>query len=242
MVAAALSAGCGGAAPPTATPLPAVAAATPRPTGRPTPTVTPNAPAPSPAPASSPTLAPSPEITKEPPPAFPKGAVTAAAATEKVGKVAIVCGKVVTATYATSTRGKPTFLSLGRAYPKQLFTILIWEEDRPAFDRPPEEAFRDQWACIEGRVEDYKGVPQITSVGGDVYEPAAFVPWPKDAYDCVREGSKMDLGCETYLDVLIEIRATEAEMYSDMYKDALDDLYGDPYIDAGPGDPGFDVP
>ena len=151
--------------------------------------------------------------------------------------MAIVCGRVVTATYADTTTGKPTFLNLDKPYPNPILTIVIWQEDRPAFDGAPEEVFLNDWACIQGRVEKYSGVAQITSVGGDVMDPASFVLWTPDELECVKLGTKMGVGCETYLDVQIEIRATEAQMGQEMYEDVLDDLnnyYSDPYMDWSP--------
>lgn len=212
--------GCSAAAPalPTAA-LTATHAATAPPS--PSAPVTPSPPPPA-------TVEPTPGVTVEPSPSFPDGAMRATEAAKKVGSVATVCGKVVTATYATTSRGKPTFLNLDRPFPNQVFTIVIWEEDRPAFPGAPEVTLINNWVCIEGLVEKFRSAWQMTSVGGDIYDPASFVPWPADALDCVRQGSHMTVDCETYLDVLIEIRVVEAEQAWNDYLDALD-AQGDPY-------------
>src|SRR6266849_2261159 len=53
---------------------------------------------------------------------------TAMEAKDHIGEQATVCGKVTSTRYAATTRGKPTFLNLDKAYPSQVFTILIWGE------------------------------------------------------------------------------------------------------------------
>jgi hypothetical protein len=179
-------------------------------------------------PTPNPPPSPIPKVTTRPLPDLPKGAVTAAAAVERVNKVAIVCGVVVSANYAKGTTGRPTFLDLDEPYPDPVFTVVIWPEDRPAFARAPEKALIDEPVCIQGRVEMYQGVPQITSVGGDVMSPDDFVPWEADELDCVKRGRRMGKGCETYLDVVIEARRSQDDMYQDIYNDLVDDGLMDP--------------
>ena len=67
--------------------------------------------------------------------------ISAADAKNHVGEKATVCGKVASERTATNSRGEPTFINLDAAYPNQVFTILIWGDDRknvgtlPATDR-----------------------------------------------------------------------------------------------------------
>lgn len=86
--------------------------------------------------------------------------LTAAEAKDHVGERATVCGKVVDSRYASSSRGKPTFLNLDRPYPRQVFTAVIWGEDRAKFDEP-EETYRDKKICVTGKITSYRDVPQI---------------------------------------------------------------------------------
>lgn len=72
-----------------------------------------------------------------------------------------VCGEVVDTRYAHWARGAPTFLNFGRPYPDQVFTVVIWGDDRRRFDGRPEERFLDRRVCVEGRIETYRGTPQI---------------------------------------------------------------------------------
>jgi len=56
--------------------------------------------------------------------------ISAADAKNHVGEKATVCGKVASERTATSSRGEPTFINLDAAYPNQVFTILVWGDDR----------------------------------------------------------------------------------------------------------------
>jgi len=71
-----------------------------------------------------------------------------------------VCGKVASTRYAAATRGRPTFLNLDKAYPNQVFTVLIWGENREKFGSP-EEMYRDKQICVTGKIAEYKSAPEI---------------------------------------------------------------------------------
>jgi micrococcal nuclease len=86
--------------------------------------------------------------------------LTAAEAKDHIGEKATVCGKVASTRYATTTRGKPTFLNLDKPYPSQVFTVLIWGESREKFGAP-EEMYRDKEICVTGRITEYRNVPEI---------------------------------------------------------------------------------
>jgi hypothetical protein len=82
-------------------------------------------------------------------------------ASQYIGKTATVCGDVASATYASRSKGKPTFLNLDKPYPNHIFTAVIWIEDRSKFDNPPEVLFRGKRICVTGVVESYRNKPQI---------------------------------------------------------------------------------
>ena len=46
-----------------------------------------------------------------------------------VGTSQCVCGPVVSSNYATGSKNKPTFLNIGRPYPQDRFTVVIWERN-----------------------------------------------------------------------------------------------------------------
>lgn len=96
--------------------------------------------------------------------------VPIAEAGQHVGEVARVCGHVASAAHFAAVGGKPTFLNLDRPYPDQLFTVVIWGSNRSRFDTPPEQLFDGKSICVTGRIDTYRGKPQIV-----VEDPAQIV-------------------------------------------------------------------
>lgn len=86
--------------------------------------------------------------------------LSASEAKDHIGEQATVCGKVASARYSATTRGKPTFLNLDKLYPNQIFTALIWGENRGKFGTP-EETYRDKQVCVTGKITEYRGAPEI---------------------------------------------------------------------------------
>ena len=84
--------------------------------------------------------------------------IPASDAKNHIGEKATVCGKVASERTATSSRGEPTFINLDAAYPNQIFTILVWGDDRKNVGELPPEGSR---VCATGLVQDYHGVPEI---------------------------------------------------------------------------------
>ncbi len=97
---------------------------------------------------------------------------TAAEAADHLGELARVCGVVASARYAASVQGRPTFLNLDRAYPRQVFTVVIWGTHRRAFGAP-EKALAGRSICVTGTIEEYRGRPEIIA-----RSPAQIVPAP----------------------------------------------------------------
>jgi hypothetical protein len=98
-----------------------------------------------------------------------KAHLTAPEAKARVGETQTVCGKVVSARYAAGSKGQPTFLNLDEPYPKEIFTILIWGEDRSKFGTPETE-YRDKNVCVTGKITSYRGTPEIVAT-----EPSQIV-------------------------------------------------------------------
>ncbi|HEY1649446.1 MAG TPA: hypothetical protein VGF96_15800 [Terracidiphilus sp.] len=84
--------------------------------------------------------------------------ISAADAKNHVGGKATVCGKVAGERTATSSKGEPTFINLDVPYPNQIFTILIWGEDRQNVGTLPSEGSH---ICATGTIQEYRGVPEI---------------------------------------------------------------------------------
>jgi hypothetical protein len=83
-------------------------------------------------------------------------------APDHIGETATVCGIVASANYATRTNRQPTFLNLDQPYPRQIFTVVIWGSDRPKFGTP-EVQFMGKRLCATGKIETYKGKPEIVA-------------------------------------------------------------------------------
>lgn len=103
--------------------------------------------------------------------AIPSGAIGPFRAATKVGRYKTVCGKVKSTKYARYSSGSPTFLNLGRAYPRNPFTIVIWSEDRSRYHRAPESMFRGRTVCVRGKITRYNGTAQIIARSNKVWRP-----------------------------------------------------------------------
>jgi hypothetical protein len=88
--------------------------------------------------------------------------LTASEAKEHFGETATVCGAVVSTRYADSTKGQPTFLNLDKPYPNQVFTIVIWGDNRSKFGKP-ENDYNGKRVCVTGKVTAYAGLPEIVA-------------------------------------------------------------------------------
>ena len=93
-------------------------------------------------------------------------------AAKHVGENATVCGVVVGVNTATRSNGSPTFVNLDKAYPNQIFTILIWGTDLAKFTPAP-SSWNGKQVCVTGTIALYRNVPEI------VARDAAQVSFPK---------------------------------------------------------------
>jgi hypothetical protein len=84
--------------------------------------------------------------------------ITAAQAKAHGGENVTVCGIVASEHTAASSRGEPTFINLDSAYPNQVFTILVWGDDRKAVGELPRLKSR---LCVTGIIKEYRGLPEI---------------------------------------------------------------------------------
>lgn len=97
---------------------------------------------------------------------FAADSISPADAMKHVGEHARVCGKVVSAKYAQSSRRSPTFLNLDQPYPNQVFTAVIWGNARPRFKTAP-ELLQGYSICVSGTITLYKGRAEM-----EVSDPA----------------------------------------------------------------------
>jgi hypothetical protein len=80
-------------------------------------------------------------------------------AAKHIGEHATVCGQVASARYVVGAKGGPTLLNLDEPYPRHIFTLVIWEDDRPKFGEP--EKLNGQNVCGTGTIKEFKGKPEI---------------------------------------------------------------------------------
>jgi hypothetical protein len=67
-------------------------------------------------------------------------------------------GTVASTHYAPRSRGQPTFLNHGHAYPNEDFTAVIWGENRSQFRTP--EDLEGHRICVTGQITLYRGKPE----------------------------------------------------------------------------------
>ncbi len=76
------------------------------------------------------------------------------------GKTVTVCAKVL-GTHLTTGDKKTTYLNFGQPFPNSTFTVVIFESDLANFKYAPSEFLKDKNVCITGKVEMFKGKPEI---------------------------------------------------------------------------------
>jgi DNA/RNA endonuclease YhcR with UshA esterase domain len=97
-------------------------------------------------------------------PALAQKKLTTAEAKDHIGETATVCGNVVSTRYSPSTKGQPTFLNLDKAYPNQVFTVVIWGSNRTKFGTP-EVDYKGKRICVTGKIAEYRNLPEVTADG-----------------------------------------------------------------------------
>ena len=86
--------------------------------------------------------------------------ITPDEAAKHAGETMTVCGIVAGAKYAAQVRGGLTFIDFGKPYPNSTFTAVIFAGDRAKFGTP-EQGLRGKNVCITGKIEMFRGKPQI---------------------------------------------------------------------------------
>jgi len=115
-----------------------------------------------PVPPAAPEPSPKKETPTTPKAGLPAGAISWDKAKDYIGERTTVYGPVIGATYASSTKGQPTFLNVGENYPDPTrFTVLIWGSDRSKFSPAPEIQYKGRTIYVYGLIEDYQGSAEI---------------------------------------------------------------------------------
>ena len=124
---------------------------------------------------------PTPPIAPEPSPktdtpttpttGLPAGAISWDKAKDHIGDRTTVCGLVAGTKYGATSRGKPTWLNIGKDYPSsERFVVIIWGENRGNFPQPPESYYDGKSICVSGLIQEYEGIPQIEVTTPDQIE------------------------------------------------------------------------
>lgn len=88
--------------------------------------------------------------------------VTVEQARNFVGKTVVVEGQVTGIRFLERSERQPVFLNFGEAFPNHAFTVVIFGKDRAKFgDTPPEKLFEGRRVRVRGKIEEYRGKPQI---------------------------------------------------------------------------------
>lgn len=80
-------------------------------------------------------------------------------AKDHLGENATVCGKVADSRYV-DTGSHVTFLNFDKPFPNHTFTAFIPAANRAKFGTP-EKDYRDKDVCVTGKIQDYRGKPEI---------------------------------------------------------------------------------
>ncbi len=93
---------------------------------------------------------------------IPEGAIEWSEASQHVGEVVSVFGTVKGSKYASTSKGRPTFIDIGAGYPdKNRLTVTIWGENRGAVSPSPEAMYEGKTLCVTGEVYLYDGASNI---------------------------------------------------------------------------------
>lgn len=74
-----------------------------------------------------------------------------------IGENVVVCAEV----FEVKSTDKITFINLGAAYPNSPLTVVIFAKDTVNFKVAPAAMYGSKKICITGKLQDYKGKPQI---------------------------------------------------------------------------------
>ena len=100
--------------------------------------------------------------TTGPPPPPPPSAISWDEAKYHIGERTTVWGPVVDTHWASGSKGKPTFLNIGKPYSDpNRFTVVIWIDYRANFPQAPEAYYLSKTIYVTGLIEEYNGIPQI---------------------------------------------------------------------------------
>ena len=87
--------------------------------------------------------------------------ITVAEAKDHEGERVTICGQIKETFYNAKSKGEPTMLNFGAAYPNHTFSCIIWKDDLVNFDYKPVTYLKGKQICVTGTVKMYKGKPEM---------------------------------------------------------------------------------
>ena len=82
-------------------------------------------------------------------------------AAKHVGENIKVCGKIFGGRFFETSKGSPTLLNMGAAFPASPLTIMIPGEVRTKLGYIPEQHLKEKNICVTGTVILFKEKPEI---------------------------------------------------------------------------------
>jgi hypothetical protein len=82
-------------------------------------------------------------------------------AAKHVGDNVKVCGKIYGGRFFETSNNSPTLLNMGAAFPASPITIMLTLEVRNKLGYTPEQELKEKNICVTGKVELFKGKPEI---------------------------------------------------------------------------------
>ncbi len=147
--------------------------------------------------------------------------ISAGEVKNNVGKIVTVSGKVVNGSYLSRAYNQPTLLNIDKAFPNEIFTVVIYGENRKAFGYNPEEVLLGKNISVTGKVTMYYGKPQVEVVKPEqiVFATAATKPpIVKDAKPASTAGVKAVNTGEVLLKSTVKLRSGPGVDYKDILR------------------------
>ena len=80
---------------------------------------------------------------------------------QHIGDSVTLTAKVYSARYFETSNRQPTLLNIGAAFPNQLLTVVIYGDNLQYFKEAPVTLFNNKTVTVTGKIELYRGKPQI---------------------------------------------------------------------------------
>lgn len=94
-------------------------------------------------------------------PTFAQQQIKVEDAKNHIGDSVKICSKIYGTKYFSSGKDPVTLLDVGAKYPDTFLTIMIPDDARKLFKKPPEEYYKGANVCVTGKILLFKEKPEI---------------------------------------------------------------------------------